>query len=99
MKTIYLALDPGPTQTAVCRYDGEHTSAKLCSNELVRDMLRAPMPERDRTRLAVEMIACYGMSVGKETFETCLWIGRFLEAWGGPYRLVYRLECKLHLCK
>jgi hypothetical protein len=48
------------------------------------------------------MIASYGMPVGREVFETCLWIGRFVEAWasrGGEYRLVYRREVKLHLCE
>jgi hypothetical protein len=44
------------------------------------------------------MIACYGMPVGAEVFETCVWIGRFLQRWEGPYSLVYRREVKLHLC-
>lgn len=48
--------------------------------------------------LAIEMIASYGMPVGREVFETCVWIGRFIEAWGGPYTLVYRKDVKLHLC-
>jgi hypothetical protein len=53
--------------------------------------------------LAVEMIASYGMPVGREVFETCVWIGRFVQHWtnhtnGGPYRLVYRSEVKIHVC-
>jgi len=50
--------------------------------------------------LAIEMIACYGMPVGNETFETCLWIGRFEEAFN-PSRdslRCYRKDIKLHLC-
>lgn len=50
--------------------------------------------------LAIEMIASYGMPVGREVFETCVWIGRFQQAWHSPedVRLVYRKDVKLHLC-
>lgn len=51
--------------------------------------------------MSVEMIACYGMPVGAETFQTCLMIGRLQEIWeqkGNPIRLVYRREVKIHLC-
>ena len=49
--------------------------------------------------LAIEGIACYGMPVGRETFDTCIWIGRFTQAFGaGRTTLVYRSEVKSHLC-
>jgi hypothetical protein len=52
--------------------------------------------------MAVEMIACYGMPVGAETFNTCLFIGRIQEIWTHqkslPLRLIYRREVKMHLC-
>jgi hypothetical protein len=49
--------------------------------------------------LAVEMIASYGMPVGREVFETCLWIGRFIEAWGRQYQLIYRKDVKIFHCE
>jgi hypothetical protein len=45
------------------------------------------------------MIACYGMPVGATVFETCVWIGRFIEAWGDEFTKVYRKETKMHLCQ
>jgi hypothetical protein len=48
--------------------------------------------------LAIEMIASYGMAVGAEVFETCVWIGRLVAAWAGPHTFVHRREVKLHLC-
>jgi len=46
------------------------------------------------------MVASYGMPVGKEVFETCVWIGRFMQVWHDPdaVRLIYRRDVKLHLC-
>ena len=40
------------------------------------------------------------MAVGREVFETCVWIGRFQQAWRDPgaVELVYRKDVKLHLC-
>jgi len=50
--------------------------------------------------LAIEMFASMGMVVGREVFETCVWIGRYIECWRDPdaVRLVYRRDVKLHLC-
>lgn len=43
------------------------------------------------------MIASYGMPVGKEVFDTCVWIGRFIENSTG-YSYVYRKDEKMNLC-
>lgn len=82
-------------------WDGEkvHRRGIVPNLDLLVAMLRS-MSENDT--LYIEMVACYGMPVGKEVFETVLWIGRFIERWDGlictPYHLVYRRDVKLHHC-
>jgi len=94
-----LAIDPGTTESAwvVLSPKGDLQSFGLAPNT---DVLFGPVTSSlgSDAVLAIEMIASYGMPVGAEVFETCVWIGRFIEAWGGPYEYVYRREVKLHLC-
>lgn len=102
-----LALDPGNTQTAFVILDGLKILDKgLVLNETMLELVLhyghlISGPERIDV-MAVEMIASYGMPVGREVFETCLWIGRFVQAWTGPsnrpYDLVYRKDVKKHVC-
>lgn len=48
--------------------------------------------------VAIEMVASYGMAVGKSVFDTCVWIGRFTQALGGYVDYVYRKDEKMCLC-
>lgn len=92
-----LAIDPGPEESATVLLNGAPTYPQKGRNE---DLLRSLYDyTHDNPVLAVEMIASYGMAVGREVFETCVWIGRFIEAWGGTHRLVYRRDVKLFLCQ
>jgi len=68
-------------------------SCGITANEDMRSVLRPSGAE-----VAIEMIASYGMPVGREVFETCVWIGRFVEMAGGSWAPVYRREVKLALC-
>ena len=56
------------------------------------------MPEWGGLQPVIEMVASYGMPVGREVFETVRWIGRFHEAFGGA-EYVYRKDVKIHLCQ
>lgn len=97
------AIDPGPRESAyVVLKDGKVDCGMVRSNHEIRQLIRQGS-HKDCSVMAIEMIACYGMPVGKETFETCLWIGRFIEANTGSLdrpkdALVYRKDIKIHLC-
>jgi hypothetical protein len=102
---IILAIDPGPEQSAwLCLLNGQPAQWGIYDNaRMLTEILVRPRPH---ATLAIEMIASYGMPVGAETFETCLWIGRFQQRWLdtaktpalSPVRLVYRRDVRMHLC-
>ena len=49
----------------------------------------------------IEMVASYGMPVGKDVFETCVWVGRFTEAVmqkQSDINYIYRKDVKINLC-
>lgn len=92
-----VAIDPGTTRSALCFFGrGVTPYFETFDNERMLAAMQMAIP--DERVLAIEMIASYGMPVGREVFETCVWIGRFIEAWGGPWEFVYRKDVKLHLC-
>jgi hypothetical protein len=97
-----LAIDPGTEESGfVVLEAGAVRHAGVLDNEQLLRMLRTSACHVETCgvqRVAIEMIASYGMPVGREVFETCVWIGRFIQAWDGEYQLVYRKDVKLHLC-
>lgn len=98
--TAIFAIDPGTTESGWVLYESERVTASgVLPNDEMLARVRMVPPELD-TRLAIEMIASYGMAVGREVFETVWWIGRFTQAWHSPddVHRVYRKDVKLHLC-
>lgn len=107
-----LALDPGNVYTgwALIESDGTLVDFDKTANNRLLSCLRldALPPGRRRAdwpaippRVAIEMVASYGMAVGATVFETCVWIGRFHEAIAGERftaELVFRKDVKLHHC-
>ncbi len=92
---MILALDPGTTHSAFVQFDqrGIHDHGHI-PNEEMRQILIG----REYDRCACEMIASYGMAVGASTFETCVWIGRFIEVAQVDVELIFRKDIKLFLC-
>lgn len=102
-----LAIDPGTTQSGWCLYyDGKPQGSGVAENEEILLMIRRHADDFGPVSvLAIEMVASYGMAVGKETFRTVWWSGRFAQKWEDyPYETgtlleVYRAEVKSEICK
>lgn len=97
-----LAIDPGTEQSGYVRYeDGRIVESGVVPNDEALKLIgqRAYFADEGDV-LAIEMIASYGMAVGKEVFATCVWVGRFQQVWADPdsVRLVFRKDVKMHLC-
>ena len=109
MNTL-MAIDPGDTQSAWVIYDlgiKRVVVAALEPNEQLLTRLAHPSKEIfgcvPPDVLVIEMVASYGMPVGRTIFDTVVWIGRFYEAWARSRadtwsQLLTRKSVKMHLC-
>ena len=112
MNTI-LAIDPGNTHSGWCVIDPDTRRplqfGKTENNELlnlVYGKTDAGLDVDYCDPVYIEMIGHYGtgMPAGKTVFDTCVWIGRFIEAVGADpahgqhATLVLRPTVKAHLC-
>lgn len=95
-----LAIDPGPAESAYVIFDVARNEIE--DKEIIPNYdLLVRLREADFDRIAIEMVASYGMPVGREVFETCVWIGRFIQTSaieGFPVHLIYRKDVKMALC-
>ena len=92
---MILSLDPGTTHSAFVQFDQQKI---VDHGHLPNAEIRQILIGREYTRCACEMIASYGMAVGASTFETCVWIGRFIEVARVDVELIFRKDIKLFLC-
>lgn len=93
-----MAIDPGPTESAyaiISNRDLSPVEFGKIPNDQLRDRLA-----RYRGPVAIETIASYGMPVGAEVFDTCIWVGRYIEtiirSSGRHAELVKRQPVRLH---
>ena len=97
---MIFAIDPGPERSAYVFWDnGTIYESGWESNQNVRARLH--FYASNKNRIAIEMIASYGMAVGASVFNTCVEIGRMVEvakAHGVDAELIFRKDVKLHVC-
>lgn len=96
---MLLAIDPGNIESAYVLMDYECKPIRL-AKEVNEKALRILDDSRIK-EVRIEMIASYGMPVGYEVFETCLFIGRIIQRCIDlklNYELIYRKEVKVNLC-
>lgn len=73
-----LAIDPGNVESGWCVIDEDYKFlqyGKSVNEDLLFWLKRTPFDH-----VVIEMVASYGMPVGKTVFDTCVWIGRFSQA-------------------
>lgn len=92
---MIVAIDPGNEYSAYCVIDPETYKpirfAKLKNHDLKQALWK--------TDTVIEIVESYGMPVGVEVFQTCVWIGRFIEVIGEEnVWTIGRKEIKLHIC-
>lgn len=96
-----LAIDPGNRQSAYCLINAD-TRQPIAFDKVANEELIEQLRCFDGGYAALEMVASYGMAVGRDVFETCVWVGRFSEALqasaGADVDLITRLPIKLHHC-
>ena len=94
------ALDPGNVESGYAVITMPEFSLLEFGKEENATLLQRIGRLKDAVDVSViEMVACYGMPVGKDVFETCVWIGRFAQMLDGcDLDYVYRKDEKIHLC-
>lgn len=95
--TKVFAVDPGNVESAYVLLD--HQGTIVAFDKVENGVLLERVRIAQYDHLACEMIASYGMPVGRSVFDTCIFIGRILESSRKPVTLIPRLEVKLELCK
>lgn len=95
---MILAIDPGNIESAYCLMD-KITYKPIEFAKIDNTSMLFKIKELKYEKIIIEMIASYGMAVGASVFDTCVWIGRFIQARNCPeFEYIYRREEKMNLC-
>lgn len=102
-----IAIDPGHERSAYVHLSGDGALPVigdfgiLENDHMLRHLSTTACMVTD-IEFVIEKIASYGMSVGQEVFETCVWTGRFLHAIERRNRKavrIPRIDVKGQICR
>lgn len=75
-----LAIDPGNTESGFVVIDaGTYEPINFGKIDNIELEAKMALEHQRWDQVVIEMIASYGMPVGKEVFDTCVWIGRYYQ--------------------
>lgn len=98
-----LAIDPGDRESAYVIYEPSTRTlvdfGKIENSKMI-DKINHDPNFLGADAAAIEMIKSYGMPMGDHCLMTCLWVGRFIEAWHreDAYTLIPRKTAVAHIC-
>lgn len=107
---MIFAIDPGNEYSAYVVLDDDLKPVQKdkISNVVLLQLIPDIIVNYGVRDIAIEMVASYGMAVGKSVFETCVWIGRFYQSivdfcnksgiWTIQLQFIYRKDEKMCLC-
>ena len=100
---MILAIDPGNIESAYCIIEKETYKpiefGKIDNQQLLKQIGLF----KNIDCIVIEKVASYGMTVGKEVFDTCEWYGRFIQKYCDTndnlnIEYVFRKDVKINLC-
>lgn len=96
-----LAIDPGNIESGIVliAQDYKPIITKKAPNDYLLTEITNNVELFDEA--VIEMVAAYGMPVGASVFETCVWIGRFMQRirdFGKKVDRIPRMQVKMNLC-
>jgi hypothetical protein len=98
-----IAIDPGSERSGLCVIE-EDTYKPILREKVLNDQLVDTVKcALGISTVVIEMVGHYGtgMPAGKDVFDTCVWIGRFLEQFEirrTPTHTLKRGDVKMHIC-
>lgn len=98
-----IGIDPSPTEVHYVIIDGDciQNFGTVSSNDIKLLLSRTTLTNPKDFIVVCEMVKSYGMAVSASVFNTCLTIGRVIEACQSlclNLKLVGRLDTKVALC-
>lgn len=96
-----LAIDPGNEMSGYVIFNNGIECKPLKIGKIPNEEIMKIIKNAQFDYIAIEMIACYGMAVGRTVFETCVWIGRMSQvAFDAGVKVcrIYRREVTNIIC-